>query len=55
MLEERRKDMEPITWTLVCFVLLVAFLAGVAWTTGVWLISKLLGAVDGAKRTPPAA
>jgi hypothetical protein len=45
-----------ITWLLVCFVLLVAFLAGVAWTTGVWLILKLLGAVDGVHRTaPPAA
>jgi len=32
--------MVPITLTLVCFVLLVAFLAGV------WLISKWLGAVD---------
>ena len=38
--------MVPITLTLVCFVLLVAFLAGIAWTTGCWLISKLLGAVD---------
>jgi hypothetical protein len=46
---------DPITWLLVFFVLLVAFLAGVAWTTGVWLISKLLAALDGVHRTPPAA
>jgi hypothetical protein len=35
-----------ITWLLVCFVLLVAFLAGVAWTFGCWLISKVLLAID---------
>lgn len=47
--------MEPITLALVLFVLLVAFLAGFAWTVGCWLAAKLLGAVDSRRTAPPAA
>jgi len=41
----REQVMFAITLALVLFVLLVAFLAGFAWTVGCWLASVLLGAI----------